>query len=114
MAIAQFPNFVIDCPDAQSLADFYATMLGWNVKPDEGWVEIRPEDGNNCISFQQVEDYRAPQWPAQTVPQQMHLDVRVLDLDEAEAAVIELGATKTEVHDLPRLPRSGRSSVLSL
>jgi hypothetical protein len=97
MAIAQFPNFVIDCPDPLSLANFYATMLGWSVKPDDGWVEIRPEDGSNCISFQQVEDYRAPQWPTQTVPQQMHLDVQVHDLDEGEAAVIELGASKADV-----------------
>ena len=47
-------------------------------------------------SFQPVEDYRAPEWPSQSVPQQMHLDVQVDDLDKAEAAVLELGATKHE------------------
>jgi Glyoxalase-like domain len=47
-----------------------------------------------CISFQPVEDYRPPQWPGQALPQQMHLDVIVDDLDSAEAAVIELGAVK--------------------
>jgi hypothetical protein len=97
MAIAQFPNFVIDCPDANALAEFYAALLDWNITPDDDWVEIRPADGSNCISFQRVEEYRAPEWPSQTVPQQMHIDVQVPDLDEAEAAVIELGAVKSDV-----------------
>ena len=47
-----------------------------------------------CISFQQVEGYTPPQWPGQDVPQRMHLDVIVDDLDAAEAAVLDLGATK--------------------
>ena len=49
-----------------------------------------------CISFQQVESYTPPRWPAQEVPQQMHLDVIVDDLDAAETAVLDLGATKHE------------------
>ena len=48
------------------------------------------------ITFQQVQDYTLPRWPAQQVPQQMHLDVTVDDLDTAEAAVLGLGATKHE------------------
>lgn len=97
MAIARFPGIVIDCPDPEALATFYAALLGWTVKPDDGWAEIRPDDGNDCISFQRVENYRAPEWPGQTVPQQMHLDLMVHDLDEGEAAAIELGAIKTDV-----------------
>jgi len=96
MTIAQFPGLVIDCPDAERLANFYGAVLGWNVTTDDGWAEIRPEEDNDCISFQQVEDYRAPEWPGQTVPQQMHLDLMVRDLDAGEAVVIELGTTKTE------------------
>ncbi|HEX6337549.1 MAG TPA: VOC family protein [Jiangellaceae bacterium] len=48
------------------------------------------------MSFQRVEYYTPPRWPTQEVPQQMHLDVIVDDLDAAEAAVLELGATKRE------------------
>lgn len=96
VAIARFPTFVLDCPDAGALAAFYGALLGWQVKTDDGWAEIRPEDGGNCICFQQVADYRAPQWPGQDVPQQVHLDVMVEDLDAGEAAVLELGATKAE------------------
>ena len=96
MAIARFPGLVIDCPDAGALATFYGALLGWGVKADPDWAEIRPDDGSNCISFQQVEGYRAPEWPSQTVPQQMHLDLMVEDLDEGEKAVIELGGTKAD------------------
>lgn len=96
-AIARFPSLVIDCPDARALAAFYSTMLEWKVETKEeyDWVDIRADYGQ-CISFQQVEGYVAPQWPAQDVPQQMHLDVVVDDLDTAEAAVLALGATKHE------------------
>ena len=95
MAIARFPGLIIDCPDAGALADFYGSLLGWKaeVKPD--WAEIRPENGGDCISFQQVDSgYRAPDWPGQEHPQQMHLDLMVEDLDAGEAAALALGAVK--------------------
>jgi predicted enzyme related to lactoylglutathione lyase len=96
MAIARFPGLVIDCPDAGRLAEFYGTLLGWKSTVQPDWVDIRPEDGSNCISFQQVGGYRAPAWPGQGSPQQMHLDVVVEDLDAGEAAVLALGATKPD------------------
>jgi hypothetical protein len=96
MAIARFPSFVIDCPDAAKLAGFYGALLDWKVETSDGWADIRPADGKNCISFQQVADFTAPTWPSQSAPQQMHLDVMVEDLDTAEAAVLELGAAKAE------------------
>lgn len=95
MAIARFPSLVIDCPDASALATFYGTLLDWKVTTSPGWGEVRADYGQ-CICFQQVEDYSPPQWPAQAVPQQMHLDVIVDDLDAGEAAVLELGATRHE------------------
>jgi predicted enzyme related to lactoylglutathione lyase len=96
MAIARYPSFVIDCPDPAALAAFYGTLLDWPVKTSQDWAEIRAEYGQ-CICFQQVqEDYSPPRWPAQQVPQQMHIDVMVDDLDAGEAAVLELGATKHE------------------
>jgi hypothetical protein len=93
MAIARFPSFVIDCPDPAVLATFYGEMLDWKVEVSPGWAEIRADNGN-CISFQQVKNFTAPDWPGQDLPQQMHLDVIVDDLDAAEASVLELGATK--------------------
>ena len=96
MAIARFPGFVIDCPDAGALAAFYGDLLGWNAKVDGDWAEIRPDDGSNCISFQQVDGYQGPEWPGQSKPQQMHLDLMVADLEEGEKEAIKLGAIKAE------------------
>jgi predicted enzyme related to lactoylglutathione lyase len=93
MAIARFPSIVIDCPDPGALATFYGTVLEWKVDIDSDWAEVRADYGQ-CISFQKVEAYTPPRWPDQELPQQMHLDVIVDDLDTGEAAVLELGATK--------------------
>jgi catechol 2,3-dioxygenase-like lactoylglutathione lyase family enzyme len=99
MAVARTPTLVLDAPDAQALASFYAELLGWRVMPreDEDWATIRGPQPHEILDFQQVEgDYTPPTWPDQRVPQQMHLDVVVDDLDEAEAATLALGATKAE------------------
>ncbi|RBP61507.1 hypothetical protein DFO66_12141 [Brevibacterium sanguinis] len=98
MAIAKQPIIVLDAPDAVELAQFYAKLLDWEVKVDAGdetWVEIT-SDSWPPICFQQVEDYRAPSWPSQSHPQQMHIDVVVDDLDTAEAAVLDIGAGKAD------------------
>ena len=92
MAIARKPSVVIDCPDAVALAEFYAALLGWEVAPDDGWVDIRSPQGES-LSFQQVSDYRPPRWPGQEHPQQMHLDLVVDDLDSGQAVALELGAS---------------------
>jgi predicted enzyme related to lactoylglutathione lyase len=95
MAIARFPCFVFDCPDAAALAAFYGALLDWEVKVDDDgtWAEIQPGDESTCIGFQQVDDYRPPSWPTQEVPQQLHLDVDVSDLDLGQEQVLELGAS---------------------
>jgi predicted enzyme related to lactoylglutathione lyase len=95
MAIARFPSVVLDCPDATALATFYGALLDWKVEQSDGWADIRADYGQ-CFSFQQVADYTPPQWPGQGVPQQMHIDVIVDDLDGGEEAVLKLGATKPE------------------
>ncbi len=95
MAIARFPTLVIDCPDPAVLARFYGALLDWEADVSPDWAEIRADYGQT-ICFQQVGDYTAPKWPTQEVPQQMHVDMMVDDLDAGEAAVLELGATKHE------------------
>ena len=96
MAIAKFPSVVIDGPDAAALASFYAGLFGWEVEGKGDWFDIRPSDGSNCISFQQVDVYQAPVWPGQTIPQQMHLDMVVEDLDKGEEVALSMGATKAD------------------
>jgi len=95
MAIARFPAVVLDCPDPVVLATFYGALLDWKVTSSPDWADARAEYGD-CLSFQRVDSYTAPDWPGQDVPQQMHLDVVVDDLDAAEPLVLDLGATKAE------------------
>ena len=95
MAIARFPSIVIDCPDPAALAAFYGSLLDWKAEVSADWADIRADYGQ-CVSFQRVDPYTPPRWPAQDIPQQMHLDVNVDDLDTAEEAVLNLGATKAE------------------
>jgi predicted enzyme related to lactoylglutathione lyase len=95
MPIARFPSIVIDCPDPAALATFYGAMLEWKADVSSDWAEVRAEYGQS-ISFQQVKAYTPPGWPTQEMPQQMHLDVIVDDLDACEAAVLDLGATKPD------------------
>ncbi|GAA4819479.1 VOC family protein [Nocardioides caeni] len=96
MPIAFSPQFVLDCPDPTRMAEFYGALLGWppKVATDGGWATI--SSGEHHIHFQRVDDFRAPQWPGQEHPQQIHLDVDVVDLDESEAATLALGAVKHE------------------
>jgi predicted enzyme related to lactoylglutathione lyase len=93
MAIARYPSIVLDCPDPETLGRFYGALLDWKLDVSPGWADVRADYGQ-CISFQKVEPYTPPVWPGQDVPQQMHLDVMVDDLDTAEAEVLKLGATK--------------------
>lgn len=97
MAIARFQLVAIDCPDPAALAAFYSALTGWPLtKPHADypeWVQLSPE-GGATIAFQRVDDYRAPEWPGQEHPQQMHLDLSVPDLDAGEMAVLQLGAVK--------------------
>lgn len=104
MSIARFQLVAIDCPDPRALASFYAAITGWvESTPHEDypeWVQL-VSDAGVTIAFQRVSDYRAPQWPGQEHPQQMHLDFTVPDLDAGEAAVLEVGAVKHEFQPSP-------------
>lgn len=90
----------LDCPDPMALAVFYqeATGLELHPKSDDEFAGLNCEDGNGLlVGFQRVDGYRAPSWPDQVVPQQLHICFKVGgDLDEAEARLLELGAGKPE------------------
>lgn len=93
---------VLDCPDTSALAGFYAALLGGEVnRPDprwtldQDWATLHPESGP-ILAFQRVADHRPPAWPHPARPQQFHLDVGVADLDAAQSAVLDAGATLLE------------------
>ena len=101
MPIASAQRTVVDCPDPGQLARFYGAVLGWEVgvRDDGEWAGVWSPDRGHSLRFQRVEGYRPPDWPGQDSPQQMHVDLKVEDLDAAEAAVLALDppATKAPV-----------------
>jgi hypothetical protein len=89
---------VLDCPEPQALARFYVELIGGEIAgSDSDWAEIvAPHAGGRpLLAFQRVDQYQALEWPGQRIPQQIHLDVKVEDLDLAEEAALALGATAT-------------------
>jgi hypothetical protein len=49
----------------------------------------------------QVEDYQAPSWPDVGTPKQIHLDLAVDDLDQAEAEAVRPGARRAAEQPAP-------------
>ena len=93
--IGRLEKPVLDCPDPQALAAFYADILGMRVNEDDGdWVVIGRAPGLRELAFQRAEAYAPPRWPDPAHPQHEHLDIRVDDVDAAERAVLARGATR--------------------
>ncbi|MEU3372580.1 VOC family protein [Streptomyces sp. NPDC006660] len=102
--IRKLQAVALDCADPVRLAEFYAELLGGHVvedPTDPGWVEVRGFEGTP-LACQRVDGYRAPAWPGQQCPQQMHLDFDVDDLDVEEKRALALGATLLERTDQSR------------
>jgi catechol-2,3-dioxygenase len=95
--IARMRAVVLDCPDPRALAGFYRELVGGDITyADDEWVSLR-DGAAVLLSFQRVPDYRPPVWPTGDPPQQFHLDVTVTDVEDAEARVLGIGATKHAV-----------------
>lgn len=93
--IGRWHGLVIDCPDPSALAEFYQQLLSMiRVQDEADWVVIGDAADRPGVAFQRAPDFRAPTWPGGKVPQQMHVDVRVDDLDQAEAKALAIGAKR--------------------
>jgi catechol 2,3-dioxygenase-like lactoylglutathione lyase family enzyme len=93
--IGRLEKTVFDCGDPRALAAFYAAVLGMRVNEDSAdWVVIGAEPGARQLAFQRVAGWRAPEWGDPQRPQQLHLDIRVDDVEAAERAVLALGARR--------------------
>ena len=83
---------VLDTDDPSGLAMFYRDLLGWTVDElEEEWACLVGPGGAE-LGFQISIGYRPPTYPAPDVPQQMHVDFYVDDLDGAIARAQALGA----------------------
>lgn len=102
MPIADFALVALDCRDPRSLAAFYRSILGGEIKQStasDDWVRLQTPSGSD-IGFQRDPDHAAPEWP-NGPSQQAHLDFDVPDLDAGERAVLALGAEKAATQPSP-------------
>ena len=91
----EFPSLrqtVLDATDARALAEFYRRLLGYGYRPGDeppaageddakgrDWLVLTHPSGAPQLAFQQVAALPASTWPADGVPQQLHLDMTVPD-----------------------------------
>ncbi len=61
------------------------------ARPDSELLRILAE---LRAAFQRASEWVPPRWPNPAYPQQLHLDVRVRDADQAEQELLALGATR--------------------
>lgn len=89
-------GFAYDCKNADSLADFYVKLLGWEkTLSGGGWAGIHSPQGI-VLAFQTVEDYIPPVWPWKSGKQQQmaHIDFKVDELSKAVEHALNCGAKK--------------------
>ena len=98
--IARLAAVSLDCTDPPHLADFYRSLLGLETYfESDGFIALK--GAGVLMTMQKVEDHQFAQWPNGSVPKQMHLELAVADLDEAEAAALAIGATKASTQPSP-------------
>jgi hypothetical protein len=91
MTVAQAVFVTLDCSDPQALGEFWAAMLGGEVKyTSPTTVAVRTDW--MWVAALQTPGYVPPTWPDREVPKQIHLDLAVTDLDAAVAEAERLGA----------------------
>nr|WP_296769530.1 VOC family protein [Rhodococcus sp. (in: high G+C Gram-positive bacteria)] len=77
----------IDCAEPRTLGDLRQGNLDFVVLASD--VGVR-------LDFQRVENPQPMPWPSADATRRLHLDVRVDDLDDAEAQLLELGAERAD------------------
>jgi len=96
--LPQLRSVVLDTTDARGLAEFYRQFLGYEYRagdespapgePDPAggdWLVLVDPGGGPRLGFQQVDELIPSTWPADDVPQQLHLDLSVPTADELVA-----------------------------
>jgi hypothetical protein len=99
---------VLDATDARAVAEFWRELLGYVYRPGdepppagqpdpsgEDWLVLRDTTGEARLAVQQVAELAPSTWPDARVPQQLHLDLTVGDIDtlsEQRDRAVALGA----------------------
>ena len=90
--VARLAMVTLDTADPAASAAFWSGMLGWEVAYQEGDYAMLTGP-SNALGFGRVEGYVGPGWPNENGSKQFHFDLAVEDLDAAQEAAVELGAT---------------------
>ncbi|MGC4948727.1 VOC family protein [Streptomyces sp. DT224] len=102
MAVPKTGLLVLDCAEPQELADFYAALLGAEVRPGDELdvVEVVGAAGIH-LAVRMDHGYAPPSWPRPDDSQQAHLRILVAreDMDEAEREAVGLGARPLDTKD---------------
>jgi hypothetical protein len=74
-----------------ALASFWSGLLGGEIAfSSEAFVAVKTD--RIWLTAVRIPDFVAPTWPEGGLPKQMHLDLAVDDLDQAEREAVRLGA----------------------
>ena len=91
MATIRLGSIALDCADPGRLASFWADLLDGEVAfTSDAFAAVKTD--RIWLAATRVDDYTPPTWPEARTPKQMHLDLAVDDLVEAEQQAIALGA----------------------
>jgi catechol 2,3-dioxygenase-like lactoylglutathione lyase family enzyme len=92
--IGQLETVVFDARDPAALAEFYRELLGAKtIHKEDRWITIEDGTGRR-LSFQRSPEHEPPRFPDPAGSQQLHVDIRVDDVDKAEREVVALGAVR--------------------
>jgi len=99
-AVARLAAVSLDTSDPAGLSAFYRELLDLEVFfESEDFVALK--GAGILVTMQRVEDHRAPSWPTGEVPKQLHLELAVGDLEEAESKALAIGASKADAQPNP-------------
>ena len=102
-AIAKLGAISLDASDVVELSKFYRELLDLEVM-FESDTFIALKGGPVLLTVQKIDDHQPPEWPT-GVAKQMHLELAVTDLDEAETKALAIGATKADTQPNPDIWR---------
>ena len=92
-------SVVLDTDDPRQLAEFYTALLGWEIESiNDDWITITGGSAGQ-MDFQLALNHKPPTWPDNAVPQQLHLDLEVGDLDAAAVYAESIGARRAASGD---------------
>jgi hypothetical protein len=93
--IATLAEVCLDSADPEGLMRFYQLVLGGEVRvlsTDFALLQL----AGVTLTSSRVAGYHPPSWPEDTIPKQMHLDLRVEDLEGAQVNLKAAGAQLAE------------------